>query len=60
MFITVRSGASEERLFNLNCQVDAILRDITTRCPYQVEQGMLIKILQTARGRDHPCAIHQC
>ena len=45
MFITVKSGASEERLFNLNCQVDAILRDITNRCPYKVEQGTNINDL---------------
>lgn len=37
MFVIVKSGDEEERLFNINCQIDALLRDITTRCPHKVE-----------------------
>ncbi|XP_063683348.1 uncharacterized protein LOC134817908 [Bolinopsis microptera] len=51
MFITVRSGASEERLFNLNCQLDALLRDITNRCPFQVEQDDYTLDLMDEEGR---------
>ncbi|KAL5268632.1 hypothetical protein ACHWQZ_G002471 [Mnemiopsis leidyi] len=51
MFITVKSGASEERLFNLNCQVDAILRDIKNRCPYKVDQDKFTLDLMDEEGR---------
>lgn len=37
MFIIVKSGDEQERLFNTNCQIDALLRDITNRCPHKVE-----------------------
>ena len=37
MFVIVKSGDEQERLFNTNCQIDALLRDISTRCPHKVE-----------------------
>eukprot|EP00116_Pleurobrachia_bachei_P012521 sb/3472783/ len=51
MFIVVRSGDGEERLFNLNCQVDALLRDIYHRCPYDVENDDYTLDLMDEEGR---------
>ena len=50
MFIIVKSGDEQERLFNTNCQIDALLRDITNRCPHKVEdEGEYAQVWEIVR-----------
>lgn len=58
MFIIVKSGDEQERLFNTNCQIDALLRDICSRCPHKVENEEQDYILDLMDEDGRALALH--